>query len=666
MALKVPTPAVPGGAQVGNVTTAPSANTPFQSFSVPNLGEDFGKVVETDSPLTQLAPGVSEGLQKLAQKAAQDQRDAENLDLITKQNYGDEALLAAVNEEQSLLGEHALGGTDRMTAALDTLENELRKETDNLTQAGQIALERYIHNLRTRGMSAVTAHEREQRHAFTIEQIDVSMSNAINTGVINYMDPQAMESSLLLLGQRARTRAEMTMEPGSQNAKDLAEKILRENASKLYSGAIGRALNEKSLGGATRAKELLAEAKATELLTPTALEALEESINISLMEEIARRDGLILLQNYPTDMKSARSSVEARTDIDGDTKDAIYDRYIMERALKVQAEDVAYAELLDAYLLMAHQDGVDAVSELELRLLRPADARAIRLEMVYAEGEKITGNRTDVNALKEWDAMGEPERGRLTNDEFLERFGNKFSNIDGRRDEAKKEWASAVEKVRGADVAAANLIAKNARDDDTRARADAKAYFDDLIMARKTAYWPNAHSDRDKAQRAAFVVAAQREFRQRNERGVLTSSGTRPPMTALEMEEIINTLSSRIVLDNTDFQVFDLMSDVRDADGRLVGNRKGRDVSEMLSAFEERDRFEIIQWYRRSTDIPANDPVEEAELDGFIFRELLITHDIPEKVLKEINQMLFDTGKAENVNNQQHLYRRFLIHREGG
>ena len=112
--------------------------------------------------------------------------------------------------------------------------------------------------------------------------------------------------------------------------------------------------------------------------------------------------------------------------------------------------------------------------------------------------------------------------------------------------------------------------------------------------------------------------------------------------------------------------MFDLMSDVRGADGRLVGNRKGKDVSEMLSAFEERDRFEIIQWYRRSTGIPANDPVEEAKLDAFIFSELLITHDIPEKVLNEINQMLFDTGKAENVNNQQHLYRRFLIHRGGG
>lgn len=49
MVLRVPTPAIPGGNQVGNVQVAPSADTPIQRFTVPNLGENFGTFRQDDS-----------------------------------------------------------------------------------------------------------------------------------------------------------------------------------------------------------------------------------------------------------------------------------------------------------------------------------------------------------------------------------------------------------------------------------------------------------------------------------------------------------------------------------------------------------------------------------------------------------------------------------------
>ena len=691
MALRIPT-------AVSTVRPPRSTGMGFRSIAVPDFAQTFGTGTENPGDAAvwgEIAAGGKQLAAVVDAEHKQDVKDAQTLALLTTQNTGDAAARVITDDEAARLGRNAGGGIERARAELDKLEAQLREGTEDLTEPGKIALERYILGLRNKVLNAVTTHERQQRHAAMVEEIDVSLSNSVTEGARQFLNSEALQGQLLVLAQQSKNRAEMTMVPGSDEAEALAEKIYRENASKMYDSAINRALRmEDKLYGVARGKQLFDEAKAAGLLSNEALDRLEGVLNTTATDQRARAWGIKLLEDHGQDSKAAVAAVEAMN-ISDPEKDAIRVRYQFERAQALAARDLAYAERLKNFYKIA-MGGDGAVPIKDLDTLDSDDRRAVEAVMDYHEKEKQNNNKTDPVVLAEWDAMGVDERGVIKSADFLKKYASKVSNTAGERDKMIEEWETAVERVRGEDNSVKAIAAQHARTEDNAARKQNRVDFGILVDARKDMFW-----DKDQiAERAAFNVAVWREFSQRAEPGVLTGSGIRPPLTTVEMDEIIKTASWRISFAGENVQVFDVMADVVNSKGELVGKSMGgkEDWAKELKSFaklEERDRFEVIQWYRReNADAIASDETPSGEskkpgqidaesLNAWIFKTvflgggwyLLPTDDgvaatgtqpaIP-STFDALNITLDDLGMEKNAKNRQDLYRRYLIHKKGG
>lgn len=688
MALRIPT-------AVSTVRPPRSTGMGFRSIAVPDFAQTFGTGTENPGDAAvwgEIAAGGKQLAAVVDAEHKQDVKDAQTLALLTTQNTGDAAARVITDDEAARLGRNAGGGIERARAELDKLEAQLREGTEDLTEPGKIALERYILGLRNKVLNAVTTHERQQRHAAMVEEIDVSLSNSVTEGARQFLNSEALQGQLLVLAQQSKNRAEMTMVPGSDEAEALAEKIYRENASKMYDSAINRALRmEDKLYGVARGKQLFDEAKAAGLLSNEALDRLEGVLNTTATDQRARAAGIQLFVDHGQDSKAAVAAVEAMN-ISDPEKDAIRVRYQFERAQALAARDLAYAERLkNFYKIAMGGDGTVPISDLDT--LDTDDRRAVEAVMDYHEKEKQNNNKTDPVVLEKWDAMNRDERGVISPGEFFKNYAGKVSNTAGERDNMIGEWEIAVEKVRG-DVASVKALAAQHRlQNDTAARRENRVDFGILVDGRMDMLWPETGDEKHQTPaRAAFKVAVWREFNQRAERGVLKGSGTRPPLTTVEMDEIIKTATFRIYLGGKQLQVFDVMADVYDRKGEFVGEREGSEKKalelESFALLEERDRFEVIQWYRRTPEgkkaIKANEGrIDGVALNDWIFKNVFLkggkfklpTDDglgapgaenyIP-STSDAINLTLDDLGMEKNERNRQDLYRRYLIHKKGG
>jgi hypothetical protein len=669
MALKIPTP-------VSTVRPARGTGMSFRSISVPNLAPTFGISQESTANAAALM-NISETGQRLAQQIDADRKEAETLSLITTQNTGDAAALKIMNGEAQKLGQHSLGAAVRAKVELETIENELREGAGDLTRSGKIAFERYLLNLRNQVLGSVTTHERTQRRAFTIEQIEVSISNTVVAGVNNAWDSGLMNSDIMLLAQRTKSLSEMTMVPDSKEQKELAEKLFRENASKMYEGAINRALDspDRPLAGAERAKQLFNEAKAAGLLSVDALQRTEAAVNIMVMDAVARAEGMKLFETHGQDSGAAIEAVIAREDISDKLKDAIRDRYEFERNYAEAAKDRAYQDRFDSLLIKATLgDGTGGVTKNDLKDLEGDDQRTVIAEMRHWANHLANPILvSDRAVMKTWNGMDFVARGKLSYDAFLTGYANKFSALPGAgggasdRDIAIEAWRSARKELGSASLVADKHFAKLERSAIKDAATRAAKLFEQTLDTRKVILWPKVKHDDEEVtgNRAAFMEAARQEFYERH--------SPENPLTDKQWKEIIDDVGSRIMIGGKALGVYQAMSDVRlwgdDSANNLalkgVGLDSGR-LDVIFAFIEPRDRFEVIRWYRRATGTTPDVEVDENHFHNWVLKNINLKQTLSPKVKAWVNTALENLGVAINVENQQNYYMRWMIHTNGG
>jgi len=249
MAIRVPRPVQPG--QVGDVQRDP-VRQDIQRFDVPLL----------DQP-AKTAGLLGAGLTDFSEFQLQLAEEQETLALLQTQDTGDAEARTIIQGELSQLGGNAVGAGDRALEAYETLVTQL-KPADNLTAAGEAAHKAYLRSLKNTILNGVASHEREQTRVHTIEMIDTSIANAQDKGVLAFNDDEVLIKQMGLIYQRAKARADMTAVPGSDEAKELSEKLAREAISKMYLGAINRALAQPETH--KRAEALLIAARESDLL----------------------------------------------------------------------------------------------------------------------------------------------------------------------------------------------------------------------------------------------------------------------------------------------------------------------------------------------------------------------------------------------------------------
>ena len=423
----------------------------------------------------------------------------------------------------------------------------------------------------------------------------------------------------------------------------------------MYALSIDRALavgGGGSLGGTTRAVELLEQAKHANLLTAEDLERVERAVRVKTLDEAARKEGFNMLAVYGEDAIAAKTAIESRGDWDGEMKDAVYERYIKERDGKKTEEDRVYAEIYDAAMTDA-KNGDGSVDAVIINRLKGADARAVSAEMSYWEKEKWSGGRlTDQRVMRVWNGMLDDERAKLDYDEFLVTYANHFSNVSGERDAATAGWRAAKHDAQADEVAATRRLDKADRALANSHYTRMERVFERLVATSK------ARLDED--QRAQFVQAVRFEFGERH--------SVDHPITITEMKALVSEMMNNIVFtkgwDQT-LSVYDAISGLRDEDGDLI---KGddQDTQEWLwQGIEEGDRFEVLRWYRRDNDIPQGKDVDAKKLHNWIFDDVLPSRVIPPEDLPSVERGLKRLGLTSNEANRQYYYMRWLIQMNG-
>jgi len=166
--------------------------------------------------------------------------------------------------------------------------------------------------------------------------------------------------------------------------------------------------------------------------------------------------------------------------------------------------------------------------------------------------------------------------------------------------------------------------------------------------------WPETN---DKKERARFVEAARLEFLERH--------SIEKPMTIVEMTALIDEMTNDIVFTegtNQTMPVSEAIFGIRDEDGDLIEGDEMEDKKEWLwQGVEDRDRFDVIRWYRRDNNIPKGKEIDANQLHNWIFNTVIKTRKIPPEHLISIDAGLGYLGLPPNEVNRQNYYMRWLI-----
>ena len=634
---RVPQPVQPG--QVGDVAIH-TAKQDFQSFDVPLLKGNSDALKEGAAGLL----GVRDAL-------VESKRLDEDLTLLETQETGDARAREITQGQLANMGGNAIGATERAQDLYDTLVDELG-DGSGMPAAAAIAHKKYLRGLQNTILSPVASHERTQKQAHAQKMIDTSIASSIDKGVSGYMSDETLDTQIDLIEQRAKNRAELSA--SGEDAKQLAAELVGTSTSTMYLQAIKLALKDKKT---VRAAQLLEDARTKNLLVGSNGDLLsaETAVNATTQDEIALSVGIDLFGTHGQDSTAALTELDARTDLDAATKNAAEVKYESRRS-KADAEKTRATQDHFEGAMEAAQGGNGSVSAADLALMEGDDARKVQLEMQYWDDDRASGGIiTDRTAKRAWDGMSKTERGALTYVQFLEQYGNKFSNIDGFRDKATEDWRLAQDSRLATETTEGRRLSKLELAANKSAATNARTSFNRIVEARKTAMYTGTTAS-DKAHKATFVEAAELEFRDRN-----TNEN---PMSDADMMSMINALTNRITIGGDEFQTFNVITNARDEDGDVL--KGSAEAGALMSGVDVEDRFEVIQWYRKEHGISANEAVRLEDV-GAYFHDNITMSITPAELVPVIHEMLVEHGRSTSAANVRQEYLTFLMRqiREG-
>ena len=310
---KVIRPAEAGASKLGGIQPI-AADQQFQTLKLPDLS---GKAKGAQ----RLGAGITTGAEGFAIQMLADKRDDENISLLETQMQGDEEL-RRINEKYLSLNEgNAVGAGAKAKAEMDTFITGLGADPKDMTAAGKIARRRYTNSLRS-SVSAIENHERAEKKKYISSMMKTAIATAQETGIDHYDDDEKLATQAGLIAQRSREVARLTMR--GEAADILAEKLRSENISKMYAGAINRALAQGQEG---RAEELLKTAQAGDLLDANNgdLATAIKAVNIGTDNKFAKTNATTIMADsiHGATLTSALAEGRRRAGKDADKEDAL-------------------------------------------------------------------------------------------------------------------------------------------------------------------------------------------------------------------------------------------------------------------------------------------------------------------------------------------------------
>jgi hypothetical protein len=670
----------PQGGAIGTVGLD-TADTPFQTFDVPIF----------DGKAKALA-GMSKGLSAASAMFEDIAKDASNADFLTTsrdltttaQDMESSWKASGVSPDPSTsvgegMGEAAVGrlqgkkwnlgpalgkGANKnwFKATTDFFAVEVTRikgteEYTNLTRSDRKAMDELLQKTELSYRAKALLHMQTQTKIHLKAELtttrdmkkDIAVGDAGNAGVAH----SSLANMISSVQEVARMETGATLDDVA--VRGAAIEAMDDVAQK----SIDNLLNSQDPNRAEKARQWMAMNTTVEVdghkitLSDDKKNDLNQLIATSVVGEIGRAFGNTLYSKHKDDAAGAQKEIEANNKgYDLKTKQAAQKQYENRRKIVDSQKKRVDTDRYEKAMTDAG-NGIESGDAVKARLTgkqrREVDAEFHHAVQMAIEGEVTT----DVTVKRKWDGMTDPERAAIDYDVFLVQYAGNMNSADGTRDKVKADWLTARNasgKKKTATEIRLNTLARSMK---KSSAGQIKTYFDGRVSARKVRLY-TGKSGRDKARRAAFVEAADQEFKERNT--------DQTPMSQTEADALLDALTARIVIDGDEAMAFNVITEARDEDGDLL--RGSEDAARVMSGIEVRDRFEVMQWYRKVKRIGSGEPIKLEDLGEFISKNITLASP-PENMVQQLRKALVNNNIEPNQVNISDYYRRWLINKNG-
>lgn len=416
---RIPTPRL-AGQEVGSVQIQ-GTPTPFQNLQT--NADMFGATQAR--ALQQASEGISAAADGLLKSAKDD--DATNL--VRTQNEGMSFSNDMINNPKNGLltrtGIDAVGATKEAVERVDEWARALPEPT---TRSGKLAQQEYIAGLKARAYQTLSTHERAERRSQAEKDLNTSIGNVMQEAQTSYTNPAALQNNESMIRDRTKDAAAFQGLSG-----EAADELVETNVSKMYVGVLDRMIVNGESSQAIEAAFM--DMKRRGVLQPgDEFNRIQKAISAKSDDEQALSIAMEVGAKYGDDGVAAAAEISKMEGVDAAVKNAataIVDRTISRKASQEAAELRDLQAELSAAAAAGNRPDAAQLGRL------PGNAQTAITNIFLNSG---TDRKTDRAAWMEWSRLTSEEKGRLSEEDFINNYLSKFSNAD--QDSANSAYAT--------------------------------------------------------------------------------------------------------------------------------------------------------------------------------------------------------------------------------
>jgi hypothetical protein len=421
---RIPTPRL-AGQEVGSVQIQ-GTPTPFQNLQT--NADMFG--ASQARALQQASEGISAAADGLL-KSAQDD-DATNL--VRTQNEGMSFSNDMINNpENGLLTRRGIDAVGATKEAVDKVDEWARSLPEPTTRSGKLAQQEYIAGLKARAYQTLSTHERAERRAQAEQDLNTSIGNVMQEAQTSYTNPAALQNNESMIRDRTKDAAAFQGLSG-----EAADELVETNVSKMYVGVLDRMIVNGESSQAIEAAFM--DMKRRGVLQPgDEFNRIQKAISAKSDDEQALSIAMEVGAKYGDDGVAAAAEISKMEGVDAAVKNAataIVDRTIARKASQEAAELRDLQAELSAAAAAGNRPDAAQLGRL------PGNAQTAIMNIFLNSG---TDQKTDRATWMEWSRLTSEEKGRLSEEDFINNYLSKFSNKD--QDAANAAYATGREAV---------------------------------------------------------------------------------------------------------------------------------------------------------------------------------------------------------------------------
>jgi hypothetical protein len=614
--LRVVRPDGTGASKLGAVKPI-AADTPFQNLRMPSLNEGASAKALGEGLIS--AGGAYADYQAEANKAKYDALMV-TADLNVSQAMQDGVVSWSAPYKNELTGEvnegnatgaraNTKGWVDDQLTELDDVYNKLKASDDyaDLNEENKLALDKWYASQKKGYRASATVHNTTAALAHLDEQLAASQTQSLQAAQNNAMDPGAANASL----KKAMNTIEQQAKAKGNSWKDASIQKQATEALDAHANTVVTNILESGAPDAVeKARQWMAINSSidanghTVKLTPNMRTDLNRKIALGKAGKVNRDRGDQLFSKYegnePAAMADLKKNNPGISDDDYNATKAQFQENqrmadVREARVKADRYEAADKKAANGHTFTAAE--LDNYTSAQQAALKAKSLHAREIALRPADRPTVWG------MWQVWKMKSAAEKAAIPEAVMWEIWLPDMGLENGDHDKMVEEY----NKARAA-VGASTITAKKySKKQDAAAQKEARGYFGTQL----TNTIKGLGNALDDSEQALFRLAAEREFKERNDVKGMSND---------EVEKLLLDLRSALLL-KTGWAADDdsilalVLNDMRDENGKRIS--ANAPTSDTLRAIPAKDRFEYIRWYSKTAKIKEGQ-LDATGLDAFL------------------------------------------------